>query len=70
MIHRLGQRFFHFGLFHRIDGLVLSFHPMIERYEGKAQVRHKAGGEESKSEPPALPPRPDKAARQAQEAKV
>ncbi|MCE9552972.1 MAG: MotA/TolQ/ExbB proton channel family protein [Planctomycetes bacterium] len=58
------------GMFHRIDGLLLSFHPLVERYEGRAQVRHKAAAEDGEREP-AVPPRPDnKVVKQTREAKV
>ena len=58
------------GMFHRIDGLLTSFHPLVERYEGRAQVRHKPAAEDGEREP-AIPPRPDiKVAKQTREAKV
>lgn len=58
------------GMFHRIDGLLTSFHPLVERYEGRAQVRHKPAAEDGEREP-AVPPRPDnKVTKQTREAKV
>ena len=59
------------GMFHRIDGLLLSFHPLVERYEGRAQVRQKTAAEETKPEP-VIPPRPDgkPLIKQTREAKV
>lgn len=58
------------NMFHRIDGLLTSFHPLVERYEGRAQVRHKQAAEDGEREP-AIPPRPDtKATKQTREAKV